>query len=113
MTTMLIALIIIAWDENRLLAFDVVAQPQSMKELSPYKDIHPPHLDNYLVSRKGQFLLSRLPDGKIRLEGTTWYYNKMWPESYWKVWSDYIIHQIHLRVLKHIKSISESQLSSR
>ena len=104
---------ITTWDENHLLAFDVISQPPPMKELSPYKDINPPHLDNYLVSKKGQFLLSKLPDGKIRLEGTTWYYNKMWPEPYWRVWSDHIIHQIHLRVLNHIKSISEAQLTSR
>ena len=101
------------WDENHLLKFDVVAQPHPMKELSPYKDISPPHLDNYLVSKKGQFLLTKLPNGKIRLEGTTWYYNKMWPEPYWRVWSDYIIHKIHVRVLNHIKNISEAQLSLR
>ena len=77
-----------------------------MKELSPY-DIHPPHLD-YLVSKSGQFFLTKLPDGKIRLEGTSWYSNKMWPESYWRLWSDYIVHEIHLRVLKHIKNVSEA-----
>ena len=95
------------WDENHLLKFDVVSQPTTMKELSPY-NIHPPHLNNYLVSQQGQFLLTKLPNGKIRLEGTTWYYNKMWPESYWKIWSDHIIHKIHLRVLNHIKNISEA-----
>lgn len=97
---------ITVWDENRLLKFDVVDQPVPMKEISPYK-VDPPHLHGYLDSRKGQFLLTRLPDGRIRLEGTTWYANKMWPEGYWKLWTDYIIHQIHLRVLNHIKAISE------
>ena len=98
---------ITVWDEKRLLRFDVVAQPHPMKELSPYKDIHPPHLNNYLVSQRGQFLLTKLPNGKTRLEGTTWYFNRMWPESYWRIWADHTIHQIHLRVLKHIKGISE------
>ena len=51
-----------------------------MRELSPYH-IHPPHLDNFLVSKRGQFLLEGLPDGKTRLEGTTWYTNRMWPEK--------------------------------
>ena len=95
------------WDENKLLRFDVTSQPAPMKELSPYGDIHTPHMDNYLQSKQGQFLLTQLPDGKIRLEGTTWYSNKMWPETYWRVWSDYIIQEIHLRVLEHIKTISE------
>ena len=43
------------WDENRLLAFDVSAQPPAMQELSPWK-ITPPHLEhNYMRSRHGQF----------------------------------------------------------
>jgi hypothetical protein len=94
------------WDQPRLLQFSVKDQPPPMKEWSPY-DIHPPHLDHYLVSQKGQFLLTPLPGGRTRLEGTTWYVNKMWPESYWQLWSDYIIHRVHLRVLKHIKDLAE------
>ena len=78
-----------------------------MVELSPYQDIHPAHLDNYMVSQKGEFLLTSLPDGRTKLQGTTWYTNKMWPQGYWKIWSDHIIHKIHLRVLEHIKRISE------
>ena len=95
------------WEENKLLRFDVVEQPDPMRELSPYKNIHPTHLDGFMKSKQGQFLLTKLPDGKIRLEGTTWYTNKMWPQMYWNAWSDYIIHQIHVRVLEHIKNISE------
>ncbi len=77
-----------------------------MHELSPY-EIHPPHLDNFLVSKKGQFVLERLPDGRTRLEGTTWYTNRMWPEAYWGFLADRIISSIHLRVLKHVQSLAE------
>jgi hypothetical protein len=96
------------WDEPRLLAFRVTEQPEPMTEWSPYR-IHPPHLDNYLVSRRGQFRLVALPDGRTRLEGTTWYTNRMWPAAYWRLWSDHIIHKIHLRVLRHIKAVAEDQ----
>jgi hypothetical protein len=99
---------ITVWDENHQLQFDVTAQPPAMKEWSLY-DIHPPHLDNYLVSKKGRFLLTKLPDGRVELEGTTWYSNRMWPQTYWRVWSDYLIHKIHSRVLEHIKTISQSE----
>jgi hypothetical protein len=95
------------WDEPRLLKFSVVGQPEAMHELSPYGEIHPTHLDNYLSSEAGQFLLTPLPDGTTRLEGTTWYRNRFWPERYWQLWSDHIIHRIHLRVLNHIKRIAE------
>ena len=100
---------ITVWDEPRLLQFDVRNQPPVMNEWSPYKDLHPPHLENYLSSRKGQFLLTPLPDGTTRIEGTTWYQNRFWPAAYWHWWSDYIIHRIHMRVLLHIKNLSETK----
>ena len=53
-------------------------------------------------------MLTVLPNGATRLEGTTWYRNAIWPSLYWQIWSDYIIHRIHLRVLVHIKNEAES-----
>lgn len=95
------------WDEPRLLKFSVTEQPPAMRELSPYGAIKAPHLDDYLVSRGGQFLLTPLPGGRTRLEGTTWYEVRIFPEKYWQVWSDGIIHRIHLRVLNHVKQLAE------
>ncbi len=100
---------ITTWDEPRLLAFDVTEQPRAMEELSLYNDLRPPHLDHYFVSRKGQFELKALPDGTTLLEGTTWYENRFWPAPYWHLWSNYIIHRIHTRVLTHIKVLAEDQ----
>jgi hypothetical protein len=96
------------WDAPNLLRFQVTDQPEPMREWSPYA-IHPPHLDNFLVSRQGEFRLHRLPDGRTRLEGTTWYTNRMWPSWYWGLWSDHIIHQIHGRVLRHIAQLAEGE----
>jgi hypothetical protein len=79
-----------------------------MKEWSPFADIHPPHLDDFLVSKGGQFHLIRLSDGTTQLEGTTWYQHHMWPAGYWRLWSDSILHQIHRRVLNHVKNLSEA-----
>jgi hypothetical protein len=103
---------ITVWDENRLLAFDVSAQPQAMRELSPWK-IMPPHLDhNYMRSRRGQFRLLALSDHSTLLEGTTWYQNYFWPQVYWREWSDAIVHQIHLRVLRHVKQQAEAHFTA-
>ena len=96
------------WDEPRLLRFRVEDQPEPMREWSPYP-IHPPHLHGYLKSLRGQFRLVDLGGGRTRLEGTTWYTNAMWPEAYWRLWSDRIIHTIHQRVLVHIKDLAETQ----
>lgn len=96
------------WDEPRLLRFGVTKNPPPMEEWTPYEHVHPPHLDGFLASERGQFQLVALPGGGTRLEGTTWYRHNMWPVSYWQTWSDYIIHRIHLRVLQHIKARAEA-----
>jgi uncharacterized membrane protein YhaH (DUF805 family) len=94
-------------DAPSRLRFRVTEQPEPMREWSPYA-IHPPHLDHYLLCHEGQFLLEALPDGRTRLVGTTWYRNRMWPAPYWNLWSDSIIHRIHLRVLNHIQQLAEA-----
>ena len=95
------------WDEPRLLKFSVSTQPAPMEEWTPYREIHPPHLAGFLVSHGGQFVLTPLSHGRTLLAGTTWYDHNMRPAGYWQMWSDFIIHRIHLRVLRHIKRLAE------
>lgn len=97
---------ITTWNEPNELTFDVQQQPLPMKELSFY-DIDAPHLHDYFLSKKGQFKLTKISKNKTLLEGTTWYTHNIRPEFYWKIWSNYIIHKIHLRVLEHIKTNTE------
>jgi len=99
------------WDEPNLLKFSVLSNPAPMEEWTFYKTIRPPHLHGYLESKGGQFKLDPLPGGRTRLEGTTWYHHSLWPAAYWKLWSDDIIHRIHLRVLDHVKTLSEQPAS--
>jgi len=98
---------ITVWEEPTLLKFDVTSQPPVMKEWSILDGLQTPHLEDYLVSKQGQFLLMPVAGGRTRLEGTTWYVNRMWPGRYWQLWSDFIIHRIHYRVLTHVKELSE------
>jgi uncharacterized membrane protein YhaH (DUF805 family) len=98
---------ITVWDEPNRLAFDVSAEPDPLRELSPYGHIRTPHLAGYFSSKHGEFRLVRAPDGGTRLSGTTWYALRYEPELYWSAWSDYLIHRIHLRVLRHIKTQAE------
>lgn len=90
------------WHANQLLRFSVTSNPHPMQEWTPYSRIRPPHLDGFLVSNGGQFKLTRLPGNRTHLEGTTWYQHHMWPEIYWKLWADFVIHKIHMRVLNHV-----------
>ena len=99
---------ITVWDAPHRLAFDVTDQPEPMFELTPYRHIHPPHLDGSFRSLRGEFRLIGLADGRTRLEGRTWYQLRIHPLSYWTIWTDRIVHRIHLRVLQHIKELSEA-----
>ncbi len=99
---------ITVWNAPHRLAFAVTEQPAPMRELSPYEHVHAPHLEGYLRCRSGEFRLVELPGGRTRLEGRTWYELEMFPQGYWTLWTDAIIHRIHNRVLRHIQTISES-----
>ena len=88
------------------LAFDVTACPEPMHELSLYGNLHPPHLQGYMVSRHGQFHLIQRGE-QVLVEGTTWYSHSLSPQWYWGPISDHIIHRIHERVLNHIRQVAE------
>lgn len=100
---------ITAWEPPRRLAFDVASQPPSMSELSPYASVKAAHLEGYMVSKRGEFRLVPLPNGRTRLEGSTWYTLSIFPEAYWTVFGEALLHSIHGRVLGHIKNLSEAR----
>ncbi|HYW30182.1 MAG TPA: hypothetical protein VE869_01665 [Gemmatimonas sp.] len=98
---------ITVWEPGRRLSFDVTEQPKPMQEWSPYADISPPHLDGYFRSKRGKFRLVALPDGRTRLEGSTWYEMRLEPAAYWVLFGDALIARIHHRVLDHIRTVTE------
>lgn len=100
---------ITVWKRDRELAFNVAHNPEPLREFSPYGALDTRHLHGYLVSRHGMFLLQPLADGRTKLVGITWYQHHLWPASYWAFYSNGIIHEIHMRVLDHIKRISEAE----
>lgn len=100
------------WNEPKLLRFGVLEQAPPMHELSLYPKLHPPHLDHYLVAKQGQFRLNQTEQNHTILYGSTWYQNRMGPGPYWRLWSDWIIHSIHMRVLNHVKTLSETEYAT-
>ena len=93
---------ITVWDAPHHLAFDVVDQPPALREMSPYSDIRPPHIDDFFSSVAGEFRLTETEDGRTILEGTTWYQLQIYPHAYWRPISEWLVSRIHLRVLRHI-----------
>jgi len=78
-----------------------------LEEWSIYSKVTPPHVEGFFQSERGEFRLIPEVGHRTRLIGTTWYRNNLWPAAYWELYSDPIIHRIHLRVLDHIKGLSE------
>ena len=99
---------ITGWEPPLRLAFDVQEQPEPLEEWSFYRRIHPPHLTTSFRTRRGEFRLVALPDGRTRLEGSTWYELELAPLAYWRLPADWIVHRIHERVLEHIRALSEA-----
>jgi uncharacterized membrane protein YhaH (DUF805 family) len=96
------------WEEKRRLLFSVKVNPVPMQEWTPYAHVNPPHLRNFLITRRGQYRLIPLQNGNTQLEATTWYEHRIWPAEYWRLWSDAIIHRIHERVMNQIKTQAEA-----
>ena len=100
---------ITVWEPGRRLAFDVAEQPAPLTEWSPWDDLAPPHLNGFFRTRRGEFLLIPLPDGRTRLEGRTWYEVDIAPAGYWMAFADAFTSRIHGRVLMHIGRLAEAE----
>lgn len=100
---------ITVWEENKRLSFDVAFQPKPMTEMSLWDEIEAPHIDGFFKSKRGEFRLIEMGNGKTLLEGSTWYALDIFPSPYWRLYSEWIVHKIHLRVLNHIKINAEKK----
>jgi len=96
------------WEAPHHLAFDVASQPPPMEQWSPYWHVYMPHIDGYIQSRRGEFLLIPLEGGRTRIEARTWYDLTVFPQSYWSLWTNSLVSAIHDRVLEHIRDETEA-----
>jgi hypothetical protein len=96
------------WEPGQRLSFDVAESPEPMREWSFWDHVDAPHLHGFMRSKRGEFRLVPLEGGKTLLEGSTFYELEIYPELYWKAWTDGILHTVHRRVLDHIARISEA-----
>jgi hypothetical protein len=100
---------IVGWDENRRLRFTIAEAPLLMEEWSPWGHISTRHIaEHYFRAHDAEFTLTPLPNGNTLLTGVSRYENRMWPSAYWRLWTDAIVHDIHLRVFRFVKETSET-----
>lgn len=101
---------VVAWQPGRQLTFAVppADMPAPMHELSPYPQIHAPHLHGYFQVDSGTFRLRPLPSRRTLLEARTVYRHRIGPRPYWQLWSDYLLDAMHQRVLATLKAEAEN-----
>ncbi|PAW92113.1 hypothetical protein CKK33_00825 [Mucilaginibacter sp. MD40] len=84
------------YDENRNLVFDITEQPRD------------PEIMGHIDILRGQFLLKDNGDGTTTLTGNSWYKLYVFPVWYYDIWAKSITRNVHLRVMEHIKQLSEA-----
>lgn len=86
---------IVTYEENKNLTFDIVNQPKD------------PEIMGHIDIERGQFLLYNNGDGTTTLIGNSWYKLHVFPTWYYDLWAESITRNVHLRVMEHIKTLSE------
>ncbi|OCX51143.1 hypothetical protein BEL04_20760 [Mucilaginibacter sp. PPCGB 2223] len=86
---------IVTYDENKDLTFDIIDQPRD------------PEIMGHIDIERGQFLLKDNGNGTTTLIGNSWYKLYVFPVWYYDIWAQSITRNVHLRVMQHIKELSE------
>lgn len=88
---------IVTYELNQNLTFDVTSQPRD------------PEIMEHLDLQRGQFLLKDNGDNTTTLTGNSWYQLYVLPGWYYDTWAQSIVRNVHIRVMEHIKELSEQK----
>lgn len=88
----------IVYKPNEELTFDILRQP------------HDPEIMGHIDILRGQFILKDNGDGTTTVIGNSWYKLYVFPGWYFNLWSESITRHVHLRVMEHIKILSEEHV---
>jgi len=100
--------IITVWEPGKRLEFEVLATPAAMEETNPFGKVKAAHDEGYFTCKRGRFVLTALPGGRTRVEGASWFQHDLWPQFYWAPLTKEVVHEVHERVLLHIKALAEA-----
>ncbi|WP_157540437.1 SRPBCC family protein [Mucilaginibacter aquatilis] len=88
---------IVTYDINQNLTFDITRQPRD------------PEIMGHIDIIRGQFILKDNHNGTTTLIGNSWYKLYVFPTWYYDWWAESITRNVHLRVMDHIKHLSEKK----
>ncbi len=95
------------WNEGRLLGFMVLSQPPAMKEMSPYRHVHAPHVVGYFETGETQFEIQPLGELQTRLTIRAAHRLRIDPVVYWEPIARWAASSNTRRVLRDLKTKSE------
>ncbi|AOP35022.1 hypothetical protein A0128_14910 [Leptospira tipperaryensis] len=98
---------------NKTMKFKFPSPQVTMKETSFYGKVEPKHIRGKIWASFGEFQLIPISEEEVKIVATTRYVNGLGPKFYWKLWSDYLIDEMHLHVLQKIKLNAEKMESVR
>jgi hypothetical protein len=88
---------IVTYEENKNLTFDITDQPRD------------PEIMGHIDILRGQFILKDNGDNTTTLVGNSWYKLYVFPVWYYDIWAKSVTRNVHLRVMDHIKLLSEKE----
>jgi len=88
---------IVTYDKDKNLTFDITHQPRD------------PEIMGHIDILRGQFLLKDNGNNTTTLVGNSWYRLYVFPAWYYDIWAQSITRNVHLRVMEHIKQLSEEK----
>ncbi len=97
------------WVAERKLAFVVIEDMPAMRELSPYANVHAPHVRGYFRTTRTSFEIVPRPDGGSTIIERTSHELKLEPAFYWLPLARLVVHANNTRVLEHIRRESEAR----
>ena len=100
------------WDAGRKLTFAILQDAPSMRELSPYANLHAPHSVGYFSTTEIRFELVAGEGGGTRLIEHTSHALKLAPVLYWLPLARVIVGQNNAHVLAWIKRRAEDNSSA-
>jgi hypothetical protein len=103
---------VVDWEPGRRLTFDVLSDAPSLRELSPYQDVHAPHVEGYFRTRVAEFDITPIPGGS-RLTLKTTHELDLNPAFYWAPIARWVTHQNEVRVLTHFRGLAEAIAAQR
>jgi len=79
------------------LTFDIAEQPTD------------PEAYGHITLHRGQFVLRDNHDGTTTLIGSSWYTLHVRPRWYFDLWTRDMTRAVHLRVMNHVRRLSEQR----